>query len=141
MSVKVSATIGMIGAAVTSLLGGWDYGMQLLVIAMAVDYISGIMVAGVWHKSTKTESGKLESRAGFKGLCRKGMILGLVLVAHYMDLAIGTQYIRDAIVIGFAANEIFSILENLGLMGVQYPSVIKNALEVLRKKGEEPNDN
>ena len=137
MSVKVSATVGIIGAAITSLLGGWDYGMQLLVIAMAVDYISGVMVAGVWHKSTKTESGKLESRAGFKGLCRKGMILGLVLVAHYMDLAIGTQYIRDAIVIGFAVNEIFSILENLGLMGVQYPAVIKNALEVLRGKGEE----
>ena len=137
MSVKVSATIGIIGAAISSLLGGWDYGMQLLVIAMAVDYISGVMVAGVWHKSTKTESGKLESRAGFKGLCRKGMILGLVLVAHYMDLAIGTQYIRDAIVIGFAVNEIFSILENLGLMGVQYPAVIKNALEVLRGKGEE----
>ena len=137
MSVKVSATIGVVGAAITSLLGGWDYGMQLLVIAMAVDYISGVMVAGVWHKSNKTKSGKLESRAGFKGLCRKGMILGLVLVAHYMDLAIGTQYIRDAIVIGFAANEIFSILENLGLMGVQYPAVIKNALEVLRGKGEE----
>lgn len=137
MSVKVSATVGIIGAAITSLLGGWDYGMQLLIIAMAVDYISGVMVAGVWHKSNKTKSGKLESRAGFKGLCRKGMILGLVLVAHYMDLAIGTQYIRDAIVIGFAANEVFSILENLGLMGVQYPAVIKNALEVLRGKGEE----
>lgn len=136
MSWKVCATAGAIGAAVTSLLGGWDYGMQLLVIAMAVDYISGIMVAGVWHKSTKTESGKLESRAGFKGLCRKGMILGLVLVAHYMDLAIGTQYIRDAIVIGFAVNEIFSILENLGLMGVEYPPVIKDALEALKNKGE-----
>lgn len=108
--------------------------MQLLVIAMAVDYVSGVMVAGVWHKSTKSESGKLESRAGFKGLCRKGMILGLVLVAHYMDLAIGTQYIRDAIVIGFAANEIFSILENLGLMGIEYPPVIKNALEALKGK-------
>lgn len=136
MSVKVCATIGVIGATITSLLGGWDYGMQLLVIAMAVDYISGIMVAGVWHKSNKTKSGKLESRAGFKGLCRKGMTLGLVLVAHYMDLAIGTQYIRDAIVIGFAVNEIFSILENLGLMGVEYPAVIKNALEALKKKGE-----
>lgn len=137
MSGKVCVTIGMIGAAVTSLLGGWDYGMQLLVIAMAVDYISGIMVAAVWHKSNKTKSGKLESRAGFKGLCRKGMILGLVLVAHYMDLAIGTQYIRDAIVIGFAVNEIFSILENLGLMGVEYPPVIKNALEALKGKANE----
>ena len=137
MSAKYTAIIGAVGGFVTALLGGWDYAMQLLVIAMAVDYISGVMVAGVWHKSSKSESGKLESRAGFKGLCRKGMSLGLVLVAHYMDLAIGTQYIRDAIVIGFAANEIFSILENLGLMGVQYPAVIKNALEVLRGKGEE----
>lgn len=136
MSVKYTAIIGAVGGAVTALLGGWDYAMQLLVIAMAVDYVSGIMVAGLWHKSTKSESGRLESRAGFKGLCRKGMIIGLVLIAHYMDLAIGTQYIRDAIVIGFAANEIFSILENLGLMGVEYPPVIKNALEALKGKGE-----
>lgn len=137
MSTKYTAIIGAVGGFVTALLGGWDYAMQLLVIAMAVDYISGVMVAGVWHKSSKSESGKLESRAGFKGLCRKGMILGLVLVAHYMDLAIGTQYIRDAIVIGFAANEIFSILENLGLMGIEYPPVIKNALEALKSKGED----
>lgn len=136
MSVKYTAVIGAVGGAVAALFGGWDYAMQLLVIAMAVDYISGVMVAGVWHKSTKSESGKLESRAGFKGLCRKGMILGLVLVAHYMDLAIGTQYIRDAIVIGFAANEIFSILENLGLMGIEYPPVMKNALEALKGKAK-----
>lgn len=136
MSAKYTAIIGAVGGFVTALLGGWDYAMQLLVIAMAVDYISGVMVAGVWHKSSKSESGKLESRAGFKGLCRKGMILGLVLVAHYMDLAIGTQYIRDAIVIGFSANEIFSILENLGLMGVEYPPVIKNALEALKGKAK-----
>lgn len=134
MSVKYTAVIGAVGGAVAALFGGWDYAMQLLVIAMAVDYISGVMVAGVWHKSTKSESGKLESRAGFKGLCRKGMIIGLVLIAHYMDLAIGTQYIRDAIVIGFAANEIFSILENLGLMGIEYPPVIRNALEALKGK-------
>lgn len=120
----------------TAWLGGWDYAMQLLVIAMVVDYCTGVMVAGVWHNSKKTESGRLESRAGFKGLCRKGAIIGLVLVAHYMDLAIGTQYIRDAIVIGFAANEVFSILENLGLMGVEYPAVMKNALEALRGKSK-----
>lgn len=136
MSTKYVATIGAIGGVVTTLLGGWDYAMQLLVIAMVVDYVSGVIVAGVWHKSTKSESGKLESRAGFKGLCRKGMIIGLVLVAHYMDLAIGTQYIRDAIVIGFAVNEVFSILENLGLMGVEYPPMIKNALEALKNKTE-----
>lgn len=136
MSWKFSVSIGAIGAVVTTLLGGWNAAMQLLVVSMVVDYISGVMVAGVWHKSEKSESGRLESRAGFKGLCRKGMIIGLVLVAHYMDLAIGTQYIRDAIVIGFAANEIFSILENLGLMGIEYPPTIKNALEALKGKAK-----
>lgn len=137
MSWKWASVIGAIGAAATSLLGGWDAAMKLLIVSMIVDYISGVMVAAVWHNSGKSESGRLESRAGFKGLCRKGMVIGLVLVAHYMDLAIGTQYIRDAIVIGFAANEIFSILENLGLMGIEYPPVIKNALEALKSKGED----
>lgn len=137
MSWKWASVIGAIGAAATSLLGGWDAAMKLLIVSMVVDYISGVMVAAVWHNSGKSESGRLESRAGFKGLCRKGMVIGLVLVAHYMDLAIGTQYIRDAIVIGFAANEIFSILENLGLMGIEYPPVIKNALEALKSKGED----
>lgn len=136
MSWKISASIGAIGAVATTLLGGWDAAMKLLVVSMVVDYVSGVMVAGVWHKSGKSESGRLESRAGFKGLCRKGMIIGLVLVAHYMDLAIGTQYIRDAIVIGFAANEVFSILENLGLMGVEYPPIMKNALEALKGKSK-----
>lgn len=136
MSGKVCLMIGVVGAAITTALGGWDYAMKLLIVAMVVDYISGVMVAGVWHKSSKSETGALESRAGFKGLCRKGMIIGLVLVAHYMDMAIGTQYIRDAIVIGFSANEVVSIVENLGLMGIEYPPIMQDALEALKHKGE-----
>ena len=128
--------IGIIGGAAAAALGGWDTSMQLLVIAMIVDYITGVLVAAVWHKSAKSENGALESRAGFKGLIRKGCIIALVLVAHYMDLAIGTQYIRDALVIGFAANEIISILENISLMGVQYPEIIKRALDIMQDKSQ-----
>ena len=62
------------------------------------------------------------------------MIILVVLVAHYMDLTIGTQYIRNSLVIGFSANEILSILENVGLMGVEYPDVMKQAIEALKKK-------
>lgn len=113
--------------------------MQLLIISMCVDYISGVLVAAIWHKSSKSKDGSLESRAGFKGLVRKGMILALVLVAHYMDMAVHTQYIRDALVIGFSANEILSILENFGLMGIEYPEVMKQAIEVLKK--QEHHDN
>ena len=136
MKNQICTMIGIIGGAAAAALGGWDTSMQLLVIAMIVDYMTGVAVAAVWHKSAKSESGALESRAGFKGLIRKGCIIALVLVAHYMDLAIGTQYIRDALVIGFAANEIISILENLSLMGVSYPEVIKKALDVMADKSQ-----
>ena len=134
MNAKYMTIIGAIGGVIVSAIGGWDYYMQLLVISMCVDYISGVLVAAVWHRASKSKDGSLESRAGFKGLIRKGMILLTVLVAHYMDLTIGSQYIRNALVIGFSANEILSILENIGLMGVEYPDVMKQAIEALKKK-------
>ena len=136
MKNQICTMIGIIGGAAAAALGGWDTSMQLLVIAMIVDYMTGVAVAAVWHKSAKSENGALESRAGFKGLIRKGCIIALVLIAHYMDLAIGTQYIRDALVIGFATNEIISILENLSLMGIQYPEIIKKALDIMQDKSQ-----
>ena len=134
MSTKYMTMIGAIGGILVSAFGGWDYYMQLLVISMCVAYISGVLVAAVWHRSTKSKDGSLESRAGFKGLIRKGMIILVVLVAHYMDLTIGTQYIRTCLVIGCSAIEILSILENVGLMGVEYPDFMKQAIEALKKK-------
>ena len=137
MNGKSMAFIGAVGAMFTTALGGWDNILQLLVIAMVVDYLTGLMVAGIWKASPKSENGALESRAGFKGLCRKGVILSLVLVAHYMDLAMGIQYVRDAMIIGFSANELLSIVENIGLMGIEYPQVLKTAIDALKKKGSD----
>lgn len=127
--------IGVIGSAIASAFGGWTTGLTTLVIFMAIDYITGLIVAGVFHKSTKTETGTLESRAGFKGLCRKGAMLLVVLVAHRLDLEVGTAYIKDAAIIAFMANEAISIIENAGLMGVPMNDTIKNAIDVLQKKG------
>lgn len=130
----VSTVTGLVGGFITTLLGGWTYGMTTLCIFMAVDYISGLIVAGVFKKSQKTDSGALESRAGFKGLCRKCMALFIVLMAYRLDLMIGTDYIRDAVVIAFCVNESLSIVENAGLMGLPMPDVIKKAIDVLTKK-------
>ena len=69
------AVLGIVGGAISTYLGGWDSALQTLLIFMAVDYITGLMVAGIFHKSDKTPGGGLESRAGFKGLCRKGGVL------------------------------------------------------------------
>lgn len=127
--------IGVIGSAIASAFGGWTTGLTTLVIFMAIDYLTGLIVAGVFHKSTKTETGTLESRAGFKGLCRKGAMLLVVLVAYRLDLAVGTAYIKDAVIIAFIANEAISIIENAGLMGVPMNDTLKNAIDVLQKKG------
>lgn len=135
-STVLSGIIGLIGGAFTTLFGGWTAGMTSLVLFMAIDYISGLIVAGVFKKSTKSESGALESKAGWKGLARKCMTLLFVLIAYRLDLLLCTNYIRDAVVIGFCVNELVSIIENAGLMGLPLPSPIKRALEVLRSKAE-----
>lgn len=128
--------LGITGSAVASLFGGWDIGLTTLIIFMAVDYVSGILVAGVFHKSNKTANGALESNAGWKGLCKKGVTLLIVLVACRLDLVMGSNFIRDAVVIAFIANETISIVENAGLMGVDIPPVIVKAIDVLQKKSE-----
>lgn len=128
--------IGVIGSTIAALFGGWDAALVTLVIFMGVDYLTGLVVAGVFHNSEKTEDGALESRAGWKGLCRKGVTLLVVLVACRLDLVIGSNFIRDAVVIAFIANETISIVENAGLMGVPIPGVVVRAIEILKKKAE-----
>ena len=128
--------IAVIGGWFASLFGGWDESLMTLIIFMAIDYFSGLVVAGVFKASKKSESGALESRAGWKGLCRKCMSLLFVLIAHRLDLAIGSNYIRDAVCIGFMANELISIVENAGLMGIPLPSVITKAIDILTQKAE-----
>ena len=129
--------IGAVGGFIASLFGGWDAALITLLMFMAIDYISGLIVAGVFHNSNKTETGTLESKAGWKGLCRKCMTLLFVLIAYRLDLALGVAYIRDAVIIGFMANELISIVENAGLMGLPLPAVITKAIDVLTKKATE----
>lgn len=136
MKARILSLIGIVGSGIASLFGGFDAALITLIIFMAVDYITGLIVAGVFHKSEKTENGALESRAGWKGLCRKGVTLLVVLVACRLDLMTGASFIRDAVVIAFVANETISIVENAGLMGVPINPVITQAIEVLKKKSE-----
>lgn len=128
--------LGAIGGGIAAAFGGWDTGMITLLIFMGVDYITGLIVAGVFKKSTKSETGALESRAGWKGLCRKGMTLLIVLIAAQLDKVIGSDFIRDAVVIAYIANETISVIENAGLMGVPIPAIIQKAIDILNKKAE-----
>ena len=133
MNKVVAGIIGTIGAAIATAFGGWSEALSTLIIFMAIDYITGIIVAGVFHKSKKSETGSLKSVAGWKGLCKKGVNLLLVLVACRLDILVGTTYIRDAVVIALCVNETISILENVGLMGAPIPKVIRKAIDVLQQ--------
>lgn len=137
MKNAICGILGMIGGAIASAFGGWSAGLTTLLIFMAIDYISGLVVAGVFHRSPKSAGGALESRAGWKGLVRKGMTLLIVLIGCRLDIMLGIMYIRDALIIAFIINELLSIIENAGLMGVPIPKALENAIELLRQKTEE----
>ena len=138
MKAKLCTLLGVVGSAIAALFGGWDTGLATLIVFMVIDFGSGIVVAGVFHKSRKTETGALESRTGWKGLCRKCMTLFFVLIAYRLDLVIGTNYIRDTVIIGFIANELISIVENAGLMGIPLPALIQKGIDILTSKADQP---
>lgn len=134
--VIICGGVGAMFSAIASYFGGWDSSLTTLVIFMAVDYITGLLVAAVFHKSPKTATGTLESRAGWKGLCRKGVTFLIVLVACRLDIVAGTTFLRDTVIVGFLVNESLSIIENAGLMGIPIPEVIINAVDTLKNKSE-----
>ena len=133
----ICTVLGAVGGIVAQLFGGWTEDMMTLIAFMAVDFVMGLILAGVFHKSNKSDNGNLDSKAGWKGLCKKCITLLFVLVAHRLDVSLGTNYIRTATIIGFIANEIISIVENAGLMGVPLPKVITKAIDILKHREDE----
>ena len=134
MKERICTLAGIACSAIAAAFGGWDAAMMALTVCISVDYISGSLVALVFHNSLKSETGAYNSTYGLKGLCKKCMMLLFVLVAVQIDRLMGSDYIRDAVCIGFSINEILSITENLGLAGIPMPKVIVSALEQLQKK-------
>ena len=124
----------LIGGMISQVFGGWDAALITLLLFMAVDYLSGLIVAGVFQASDKSASGSLSSVACWQGLLKKGMTLIIVLVAARLDIVLGTAFVRDAVVIAYIVNETISIIENAGLMGLPVPDAIMSAIEQLQGK-------
>lgn len=117
-----------------SLFGGWTQALSTLIVLLVLDYITGLMVAGIFHKSNKSDSGSLSSIAGLKGIAKKVATLMLVIIAYQMDKLLATTILKDGVCIALCVNEIVSLLENLGLMGVKYPAILEKALDVLKNR-------
>lgn len=130
MKETLCAILGGITTALVYLLGGFDIALQCLLIAIALDYVSGIIKAF----TTKT----LSSRIGFSGIVKKLGILLLVMVGVLVDRVSGnTGAIRTLVIYYFVANEGLSIVENLSIAGIPIPKGLKNALKVIRKESED----
>lgn len=128
---------GAVGSFIAYALGGWDTAVITLLVFMAIDWIMGVILALVFHHSSKTASGGYSSKIGWQGLFRKCVVVLLVVVANLLDKQIGSEYIRDAVCIAFMINECISIIENASLMGVPIPKVLTDALDVLSGNKEE----
>ncbi len=133
MKESICTIAGVIGGAIAMVLGGWDSAIVTLMIFMGVDFVTGLVTAAI-GKSKHSDSGKLNSKAGWVGLAKKFCILLMIIVAVRIDILLGTTYIRDATCIGFCVNELLSIVENTSLMGIPYPESIRKAIDVLQKK-------
>ena len=133
----ILAICGFVGGAASAVFGGWNAALTTLCIFMAGDYISGLVVAGIFKQSPHSKNGALESRAGLKGLFRKCAMLFFVLIACRLDIVLGVNFIKDGVVTAFICNEVISIVENAGLMGVPMPPVITRAIEILKKKADD----
>ncbi|WP_242242726.1 holin family protein [Bacillus cereus group sp. BfR-BA-01309] len=108
-------------------LGGWDTTLKVLVIMTAIDYLTGVLAAGI--------NRELKSKVGFKGIAKKVVLFLLVAAATQADTAIGTNSaIREATIFFFIGNELLSLLENAGRMGIPLPSALTNAVEILGSK-------
>lgn len=132
-----STVVGVSCSAIITLFGGWSASLTTLLIFMGIDIIAGLIVAGLFHKSNKSKTGCLDSRAGWKGLARKGVTLLIVIVAHRLDMLIGASYIKDAVCITFITNEAISLLENAGLMGIPIPKFLTKAIDILKDRSED----
>lgn len=137
---KIVKILAGAAGAIAGLFGGWDLMLQVLLIFMVTDYVTGWVVA-ILGNSVKTESGHLDSRISWKGILKKGLALAVVLLGTMLDKAIGQDHaFRTMATWFYIANEGLSILENLALAGIPFPTGFKNMLEQLREKNDKPPD-
>ena len=128
---KIQAVITVIGGWLGYFLGGLDGLMIALVVFVILDYVTGIMCA--------INDRKLSSAVGFRGICKKVLILMLVGMAHIVDLhVVGTgDALRSAVVCFYLSNESVSMLENAAHLGLPIPEKLKSVLAQLHGRIDE----
>ena len=127
----IQLVFAMLGGWVGYFLGGWDGALYALVTFITVDYVTGVMCA--------ISDRRLSSEVGFRGICRKVIILALVGVGSILDRnVVGSgSVLRTAVIFYYLSNEGISILENASRLGLPVPPKIKKVLEQLKEEKTE----
>ncbi len=137
--IALCSALGAIGSVIAKALGGWDNAVITLVVLMVVDFVMGLLCALVFGKSDKSQNGALSSKACWQGITKKVCTGLIVVVAHRIDLLVGSDYIRNAVIIAFCVAETISIMETAGLMGILpegVQKVLTKAIDILKNKGD-----
>lgn len=123
--VTLKYSVALVGGLLTALLGGWDVALQVLVLFVVLDYITGLVAA--------YEEQNLNSRVGFRGIAKKILLFVPVAVAYWLDMLLGQEILRNLAIFFYIANEGLSMMENLGRAGVPFPEQVQTALEQLKR--------
>lgn len=137
----IELIISSLGTLIINIIGKPTDELMILLLLMIIDLITGTLVSAVWHKSSKTKSGKLSSRVMFKGIVKKILTLVIVVIAYQLDILLNINMIRYIVIIMLIIEEILSIIEVITLTGLKVPTIITKALDILERsvKDELPN--
>ena len=135
----LSGVVVCVVGVATTLLGGWDVALQALIAFMIIDYMAGLVVAGAFKRSGKSDTGALSSSAARKGIYKKVMQLAFVVIGYFVDTYLGTGIVRNGVILAFMSTELLSIIEHAGVMGVPLPPVLGKALDLLQQKKGDAN--
>lgn len=132
---KVQMAVAAIGGWLGYFLGGLDGLLIALIVFMVLDYITGLMCA--------IADKQLSSEVGFRGICKKVLVLMLVGVANIVDVyVVGTgSALRGAVVCFYLSNEGLSLLENAAHLGLPVPDKLKAILAQLHDRDDRGEQN
>lgn len=131
--------LSLVGCSFSFLFGGWSDLLTTVSICMIIDYLSGFALSGFFKKSPKTKTGGLSSKIGFMGLIKKSLTISFIIIGYRFDVTLGTTYIKDAVCYAVIINEVLSIIENAGLMGIYIPKPLMSAIDILKQKDKSIN--
>lgn len=129
------ALLAWLGGSAMYLIGGFDLFLEAMLILMVIDYMLGMTIAGVFHRSPKSCNGGLNSNVGFLGLFKKITGILFVVIAVEMQKVTGIPGVREGVILALTVNELISIIEHAGVMNLPVPKVLSDMVDVLRNKG------